>query len=199
MAESLVLQPDGSWQYPSTVAKLQTDLGTSATSSTAANTTATTATTPSTAGLADYTANATTNYGVDQASVFSLGSGGTYYDVKNNRWMDKNLIMDDSIIPASEYTFDQARAVDPNMTQEQYNATRKLDIGGESASKAFGNYAQGGAALGQLGLGIMSYFENKKTADAQRKALKQQYDNNAEIIKNSAADRTAAMKAFGVS
>ena len=149
-------------------------------------------------GLVDYTANATKNYGVDQASGFSLGSGGTYYDAKSNKWMDKNLIFDDDIIPANELTFDQSRAVDPSMTQEQYNATRKLDIGGESASKAFGNYASGIGALGQVGLGALSYLENQKTADAQRKLLGQQYASNATTMENSAADRKAAMKAFGV-
>lgn len=68
----------------------------------------------------------------------------------------------------------------------------------ESNSKAFGNYASGGAALGQMGLGVMSYLDQSKTADANRKLLGQQYDSNATIMANSAADRESSMKAFGV-
>ena len=92
-------------------------------------------------------------------------------------------------------------------TQDTGYSMVKNDINGglgtsgvptESNSKAFGNYAAGVGAIGGLGLGVLSYMDNSKTADAQRKLLGQQYASNATTMKNSAADRIAAMKAFGV-
>jgi hypothetical protein len=49
----------------------------------------------------------------------------------------------------------------------------------------------GGSLLGagQLGLGVMSYLENKKTASKQRKLMEQQYNINAVHEANLEADR----------
>jgi len=54
-----------------------------------------------------------------------------------------------------------------------------------------------GLGIGQLGLGVMSYLDNQKTADAQRKLLGQQYDNNAEEMRHTKAARTAMSQGLG--
>ena len=55
----------------------------------------------------------------------------------------------------------------------------------------------GALGAGQLGLGVMSYLDNQKTADAQRKLLGQQYDNNAEEMRHTKAARTAMSQGLG--
>ena len=54
-----------------------------------------------------------------------------------------------------------------------------------------------GLAGGQIGLGVMSYLDQKKTNNLNRKLLDQQYANNATTIANKAADRTYAQNLFG--
>lgn len=54
-----------------------------------------------------------------------------------------------------------------------------------------------GLGIGQLGLGVMSYLDNQKTADAQRKLLGQQYANNAEEMRHTKASRTAMSQGLG--
>jgi hypothetical protein len=55
----------------------------------------------------------------------------------------------------------------------------------------------GALGAGQLGLGVMSYLDNKKTANAQRKLLGQQYANNAEEMRHTKAARTAMSQGLG--
>ena len=55
----------------------------------------------------------------------------------------------------------------------------------------------GALGAGQLGLGVMSYLDNQKTADAQRKLLGQQYDNNTEEMRHTKAARTAMSQGLG--
>lgn len=55
----------------------------------------------------------------------------------------------------------------------------------------------GALGIGQLGLGVMSYLDNQKTADAQRKLLGQQYANNAEEMRHTKAARTAMSQGLG--
>jgi len=53
----------------------------------------------------------------------------------------------------------------------------------------------GGAMAGaELGLGLLGYFENKKTADAQRALMDQQYNTNAVHEANLQADRAHLQK-----
>lgn len=56
-----------------------------------------------------------------------------------------------------------------------------------------GNLALG---VGQLGLGVMSYLDNKKTAKLQRKLLQQQYNNNADLITDRKESNANKKKAF---
>jgi len=53
-----------------------------------------------------------------------------------------------------------------------------------------------GLGIGQLGLGVMSYLDNKKTADKQRALLGQQYVNNTITMKNRASDRQHTIDVF---
>lgn len=50
--------------------------------------------------------------------------------------------------------------------------------------------------LGQLGLGVMSYFQNKATADKQRQLLGQQYENNVDLIQARKDKRENIRKMF---
>ena len=54
-----------------------------------------------------------------------------------------------------------------------------------------------GLGIGQLGLGVMSFLDNKKTANAQRQLLGQQYENNAEEMRHTKAARTALNQGLG--
>ena len=60
--------------------------------------------------------------------------------------------------------------------------------------KEWGTAGNLGLGAGQLGLGIASYFENKKTADAQRKLLGQQYESNANLMADRKANQSALAK-----
>lgn len=67
---------------------------------------------------------------------------------------------------------------------------------GDWGYKQWGTAGNIGLGVGQLGLGIASYFENKKTAEAQRKLLGQQYENNADLISARKAKRANISSAF---
>ena len=69
-----------------------------------------------------------------------------------------------------------------------------LNNGTEWGVKEWGTAGNLGLGVGQLGLGLASYFENKKTADAQRKLLGQQYASNAEAIADRRANKAALSK-----
>lgn len=84
--------------------------------------------------------------------------------------------------------------VDPNIAANQ---PQNEDSGW--GMKEWGTAGNIGLGVGQLGLGIVSYFDNKKTADAQRKLLNQQYQNNATEIANKKAYRTALSNMRGLS
>ena len=57
----------------------------------------------------------------------------------------------------------------------------------------------GGVALGagQLGLGVMSYLENSKTADKQRELMDQQISNNQFALGSAKDFKEAVNKTFG--
>ncbi len=57
----------------------------------------------------------------------------------------------------------------------------------------------GGTALGagQLGLGVMSYLENKKTAGKQRQLMDQQISNNAFVLSTAKKRQGDISAAFG--
>jgi hypothetical protein len=62
--------------------------------------------------------------------------------------------------------------------------------------KEWGTAGNLGLGLGQLGLGVMSYLENQKTANAQRELLTQQYNNNTELMADRKAKNAAINSAF---
>ena len=68
---------------------------------------------------------------------------------------------------------------------------KSIDGIGDWGHKEWGTAGNLGLGVGQLGLGLASYFENKKTADAQRKLLGQQYASNAEAITDRRANKAA--------
>ena len=80
-----------------------------------------------------------------------------------------------------------------NNTMSGFESSQGL---GDFTSQDFGNYASGIGALGQVGLGALSYLENSKTADKQRALLDQQLASNAINIKNLAADRSHVQNVF---
>jgi len=63
----------------------------------------------------------------------------------------------------------------------------------------WGMEGYGGLALGagNLGLGIASYLDNKKTADIQRNLLNQKYASNAESLADRRVSKAHLNKAFG--
>lgn len=61
---------------------------------------------------------------------------------------------------------------------------------------SIGQMGNVGLAAGQLGLGILSYFDNKKTAEKQRKLLDQQYANNKDLINARVAKRDNIRRMF---
>lgn len=66
-------------------------------------------------------------------------------------------------------------------------------------STDYGMGGLGGAALGlgQLGLGVASYLENKKTSDKQRKLMDQQLASNTYNMAKDKKDSASLAKAFG--
>lgn len=76
------------------------------------------------------------------------------------------------------------------------NTTAKDNLFGMSTGKWNNALKMGqlGLGAGQLGLGIMSYLDNKKTANIQRNLLNQQYNNNAELIADRKANKAALSK-----
>jgi len=67
-----------------------------------------------------------------------------------------------------------------------------------SGSDPFSMSGVGGLALGvgQLGLGLMSYLDNKKTADKQRALMDQQYANNDYAMRKTRADNQHILNVF---
>ncbi len=73
-----------------------------------------------------------------------------------------------------------------------------LNTVGTGNEMNWGMQGYGGLALGagQLGLGVMSYLDNQKTADAQRKILGQQADNNEYIAAKNKRNDAGLKAAF---
>jgi len=53
--------------------------------------------------------------------------------------------------------------------------------------------------VGQLGLGVASYLNSKKTADAQRNLMQQQYDTNKYALDKTKADNQHLLEVFNPS
>ena len=56
---------------------------------------------------------------------------------------------------------------------------------------------RGGLGIGQLGLGVLSYLDQSKTADAQRKLMKQQMEQNRFVIDQAKQRAKDVSGAFG--
>jgi hypothetical protein len=85
--------------------------------------------------------------------------------------------------------FDPGKITAAQVDGNLYNGDNGTE--GDWGYKEWGTAGNLGLGAGQLGLGIASYFENKKTADAQRKLLGQQYASNAEAITDRRANKAA--------
>jgi hypothetical protein len=83
--------------------------------------------------------------------------------------------------------------ITPDQLQGMYNG----GIG--STSTDWGLNGMGGTALGigQLGLGLLGYLDNKKTSKLQRNLLQQQYDTNASELAHTQAARKAVEQGIG--
>lgn len=133
----------------------------------------------------------------------------------NNNWQDSGTLSD-QLIHNYGYNPIDARAASEEFANSgvndfnQWAKDKGLDykpggtLGGESSSEGFmGTGVSGmdatkiGLGVGQLGLGLASYLDNKKTAEKQRKLLGQQIANNADLISRR-KDRSANItKYFG--
>ena len=71
---------------------------------------------------------------------------------------------------------------------------------GKEPGTDWGMDGMGGVALGagKLGLGLLGYLDNKKTAKLQRNLLQQQYDTNASELAHSQLARAAAEGGFNI-
>ena len=83
--------------------------------------------------------------------------------------------------------------ITPDQLEGMYNG----GIG--STSTDWGMNGMGGVALGagQLGLGLLGYLDNKKTAGLQRDLLQQQYNTNASELAHTQAARKAVEGGLG--
>ena len=102
------------------------------------------------------------------------------------------------ILPISDRPHDRSTNTSNMLkygTAEDQDAYFKgLDIEDKDKPTDWGMEGYGGVALGagQLGLGVMSYLENSKTADKQRALMDQQITNNKFAL-GSAKDFSAAL------
>jgi len=71
--------------------------------------------------------------------------------------------------------------------------TNLLDIPGMSNM----DLLKGGLGIGQLGLGVLSYLDQSKTAGKQRELMNQQIDQNKFLIDQAKQRQADISKAFG--
>lgn len=121
--------------------------------------------------------------------------------------------LDGDVIKTSQFGTDKPMTIEQFNTFAENNPTAAQQAGAAGVTfdannkqtvpdsswgyKEWGTAGNLGLGAGQLGLGIASYFENKQTAEAQRKLLGQQYDNNADLIAARKAKRSNITSAFG--
>jgi len=92
-------------------------------------------------------------------------------------------------------------------TNDEIAGLKQLQTGGDKVQtggdkdKWWGADSWGGfgIGLGQLGLGIASFLDGAKTADAQRRLLNQRYEANKETLANMRADRKHLANVFKAS
>jgi hypothetical protein len=78
-------------------------------------------------------------------------------------------------------------------SSDRYGSTGNQWISGLSNMDVL----RGGLGIGQLGLGALSYLENKKTADKQRELLGQQIEQNKFVLDKAKGFKEALGKHFG--
>jgi hypothetical protein len=123
----------------------------------------------------------TTN-AIVQPSAFTTGSTGNLY---SGLVGGKQMTLGQEDIAR----FDPGKITSAQVDGQLYDSS-KGGIG-DWGHEEWGTAGNLGLGVGQLGLGLASYFENKKTADAQRKLLGQQYASNAEAITDRRANKAA--------
>lgn len=102
--------------------------------------------------------------------------------------------MDATIVPNTPYTGTTELGADiPSMYTEGLN---KNNVGGQTdwSMKGLGGTALG---AGQLGLGVLSYLDQSKTADKQRKLMDQQMAQNTFVLNNAKGRQADIAATFG--
>lgn len=142
--------------------------------------------------------------GVGGTSWFDGRVDGEIYELAGNDkaqvsgflW-DSDASVDD-IMSSPTGTYAQAQAAGYAGTTDEFKAG-KLAASKEGSSD-WGMDGYGGVALGaaNIGLGIASYLDNKKTADAQRAILRQQYDENTYTMAEKKEYDSNRREAFGL-
>jgi len=114
------------------------------------------------------------------------------YTMDTNMFVGSPFKLDDtSAINGLNYKWDSATALNnPVASGDAPSWFSQQDLG----MKGLGGTAVG---LGNLGLGIMSYLDQKETAKKQRKLYDQQIDQNKYVMAKSKADSASLAKAFG--
>lgn len=104
----------------------------------------------------------------------SIGGDGKIYNADITEQTNQALAEKGVLAGPTQQNADLLNGTDTDWGYNEWGTAGKLGLG-----------------AGQLGLGLASYFENKKTADAQRKLLGQQYESNANLMADRKANQAA--------
>ena len=134
---------------------------------------------------------------ITQLSSSPAGLGTNQFSALSDGNFTKYL--GDQGIDINTLTGDQLTAQMTGYTDKGFTFADQSGLGSVDTGTDWGMGGVGGAALGlgQLGLGVASYFEGKKTADAQRDLMGQQYASNQYQLAKDKADSASLSKAFG--
>jgi len=100
-----------------------------------------------------------------------------------------------------QYTGADGKMYEKELFGDDYEVGTGVDAKktGDEKGTDWGMDGYGGVALGagQLGLGVMSYLENQKTADKQRQVMDQQIENNTFALGTAKKKQAAMDRDFG--
>lgn len=119
---------------------------------------------------------------------FSALSDGNFTKYLGDQGIDINTLTGDQL------TAQMTGYTDKGFTFADQSGLGNVDTGTDWGMKGVGGTALG---LGQLGLGVASYFENKKTTGKQRELMDQQLASNQYTLDKNRADSASLSKAFG--
>ena len=116
-----------------------------------------------------------------------ITAGTLRKDPLTGKMMKENYFGDDSVAGLNDFVsandYDGAVTSGYKGTESDFGKLQAADAKGTG----WGMSGYGGVALGagQLGLGLMSYLENKETAGKQRALLDQQIKQNKYVLENA--------------